>query len=110
MPHHFELYEDRSGRYRFRLRANNGQVMVASSDAYHTPQAAEDAIRRVQSGRLASQIYQDGRGEYRWRMAEGGDTIAVSSEGYSTRRSCERSLESVEQRAAHCRVERLVTH
>ncbi len=110
MPHHFELYEDRSGRYRFRLRANNGHVMVASSDAYLTQPAAEQAIRKVQSGRLATHLFEDGRGEYRWRMSEGSDVIAVSSEGYSSRRSCERALESVEQRAAGCPVQRLVTH
>jgi uncharacterized protein len=35
----FEVYEDRAGKYRFRLKASNGQV-VATGEAYETKAAA----------------------------------------------------------------------
>jgi uncharacterized protein YegP (UPF0339 family) len=35
----FEVYQDRGGKYRFRLKASNGQV-VASGEAYETKAAA----------------------------------------------------------------------
>jgi uncharacterized protein YegP (UPF0339 family) len=40
----FEVYQDRGGKYRFRLKASNGQV-VASGEAYET---------RLRPGRAAS--------------------------------------------------------
>lgn len=35
----FEIYEDRAGRYRFRLKAGNGEV-VAVGEAYESKAAA----------------------------------------------------------------------
>lgn len=43
----FELYEDKAGKFRFRLKASNGQV-VASGEAYETKRAAQDGIEAVQ--------------------------------------------------------------
>ena len=43
----FEVYEDRSGKYRFRLKAGNGEI-VASGEAYSTRAAAEKGCESVQ--------------------------------------------------------------
>jgi uncharacterized protein len=43
----FEVYEDRSGKYRFRLKASNGQV-VAVGEAYETKAAALKGCEAVQ--------------------------------------------------------------
>ncbi len=48
MAGRFELYTDRSGGYRFRLKAGNGEV-IATSESYRTKAAALngiDSIRR----------------------------------------------------------------
>lgn len=42
----FEVYEDRAGKYRFRLKASNGQV-VASGEAYETKAAAKKGCESV---------------------------------------------------------------
>ena len=42
----FELYEDKSGRYRFRLRARNGEI-IAVSESYTTKSACENGIESV---------------------------------------------------------------
>jgi len=44
----FELYTDKSGNYRFRLKAGNGQV-IAVGEAYESKAAAENGIRSVQT-------------------------------------------------------------
>ena len=36
----FEVYQDPAGKYRFRLKASNGQV-VATGEAYETKAAAK---------------------------------------------------------------------
>lgn len=43
----FEVYEDRAGKYRFRLKASNGQV-VATGEAYETKAAAKKGCESVQ--------------------------------------------------------------
>lgn len=42
----FELFTDRAGAYRFRLRSRNGQV-VAVSEGYTTREACENGIESV---------------------------------------------------------------
>lgn len=42
----FELYRDRQGLYRFRLKSRNGKV-IGSSDAYRTRAGALDGIESV---------------------------------------------------------------
>ncbi|MCW2717605.1 MAG: hypothetical protein JWR81_1427 [Pseudonocardia sp.] len=43
----FEVYQDRAGKYRFRLKASNGQV-VATGEAYETKAAARNGCESVQ--------------------------------------------------------------
>ena len=43
----FELYTDKAGKYRFRLKASNGQV-IAVGEAYESKAAAENGIASVQ--------------------------------------------------------------
>jgi uncharacterized protein YegP (UPF0339 family) len=43
----FEVYEDRAGKFRFRLKASNGQV-VATGETYETKAAAEKGCEAVQ--------------------------------------------------------------
>jgi uncharacterized protein YegP (UPF0339 family) len=43
----FELYKDKSGNWRFRLKAGNGQV-IAVGEAYESKAAAQNGIESVQ--------------------------------------------------------------
>jgi uncharacterized protein len=43
----FEVYEDKSGKFRFRLKASTGQI-VASGEAYETKAAARKGCESVQ--------------------------------------------------------------
>jgi uncharacterized protein YegP (UPF0339 family) len=43
----FELYQDKAGKWRFRLKAGNGQV-IAVGEAYESKAAAENGIESVQ--------------------------------------------------------------
>ncbi|GAA4982143.1 DUF1508 domain-containing protein [Pseudonocardia tropica] len=42
----FEVYQDRAGKYRFRLKASNGQV-VAVGEAYESKAAAKKGCESV---------------------------------------------------------------
>ena len=43
----FEVYPDKAGKFRFRLKASNGQV-VATGEAYETKAAAKDGCEAMQ--------------------------------------------------------------
>ena len=43
----FEVYKDKAGKFRFRLKASNGQV-VATGEAYETMAAARKGCESVQ--------------------------------------------------------------
>jgi len=42
----FELYKDKAGKFRFRLKASNGQV-IATGEAYETKASAAKGIESV---------------------------------------------------------------
>jgi uncharacterized protein len=42
----FELYTDKAGKYRFRLKAGNGEI-IASSEAYESKASAKNGIESV---------------------------------------------------------------
>ena len=42
----FEMYVDKKGEYRFRLKATNGQV-IATSEGYKTKKACENGVASV---------------------------------------------------------------
>lgn len=42
----FEVYRDRAGKYRWRLRATNGEI-IASSEGYSSKAACEGGIAAV---------------------------------------------------------------
>lgn len=51
-------------------------------------------------------IYQDRRGEYRWRLiASNGVQVADSGEGYASRSNAHRAAESVRANAGSARIE-----
>lgn len=44
----FEYYSDKSGKYRFRLKAGNGQI-IATSEAYNSKDACLNGIESVKT-------------------------------------------------------------
>jgi len=42
----FEVYKDKAGKYRFRLKAGNGEI-VATGEAYETKKGAEEGCQAV---------------------------------------------------------------
>lgn len=45
----FELYEDKAGQYRWRLRHDNGNVIADSGEGYASKQKAKQGIRSVKA-------------------------------------------------------------
>lgn len=52
------------------------------------------------------ELYQDGKGEYRWRLKSGnGQVIANGGEGYTTKAAAQNGIDAVKRDAAAAAVE-----
>ena len=54
----FELFQDRAGQYRFRLKATNGKV-IAVSEGYGTKAACENGIDSVKTNAPAAEVAEE---------------------------------------------------
>ena len=54
----FELYEDKAGEFRFRLKARNGQI-IAVSEGYKTKAACENGIESVKKNAVDAAIVEE---------------------------------------------------
>ena len=52
----FEVYEDKAQKFRWRLKASNGQVVAASSEGYETRAASEAAIDTIKKNVAKAQV------------------------------------------------------
>ncbi|MFI6827361.1 YegP family protein [Kribbella sp. NPDC050241] len=52
----FELYKDKSGEFRFRLKAGNGEVIATSSESYSSKAAALNGIESIQKSAPEAKI------------------------------------------------------
>ena len=106
----FELYEDRGGEYRWRLRHRNGNIIADSGEGYASKSGAKDAIERVREygpdadvldiGNAAFEIYEDAAEEWRWRLRHrNGNVVADSGEGYTSRSAAVDGVTSVKRNA-----------
>lgn len=50
-----ELYKDAGGKFRFRLKAGNGEI-IASSEAYNSKASAQNGIESVKTNAPTAQI------------------------------------------------------
>jgi hypothetical protein len=58
MPGKFEVYIDKAGKHRFRLKASNGEI-VASGEAYESKAAAHkgcEAVQRAADGATIADV------------------------------------------------------
>ena len=54
----FEMYADKAGEFRFRLKARNGEI-IAVSEGYKTKDACENGIASVQKNAPEAEIVED---------------------------------------------------
>ncbi len=125
----FEVFEDGSGEWRWRLRHRNGNVVATGGEGYTRKHNAQKGMQSVRANALgaavldietvaddaevpnlpdladesqaAFEVYEAEAGEYRWRLVhENGNILADSGEGYTRRRDAERATESVQRNVA----------
>ncbi len=102
----FELFEDRGGEWRWRLRHRNGKIIADSGEGYSTRSGltrALEGVRRnvgsadyLQFDPASFEVFRDRGGKWRWRLVHrNGNIMADSGQGYTRRRDAKRAIDSV---------------
>lgn len=97
-PTAFEVYRDRAGEYRWRLIHKNGRILADGSEGYTRRNDANRAVKRIKDRAedLEAELYEDRRGEHRWRLlGANGQIVADSGEGYKSADAAEDGLDRV---------------
>ena len=97
----FEIYKDKAGEFRFRLKATNGQTILAS-EGY---KARAGRVNRVESVRknAANEARYERKttesGKYRFNLKSGNNQVIGTSESYETEKARDGGIESVKKNA-----------
>lgn len=105
-----EVYEDKAGEHRWRMK-RNGEIVADSGEGYSSEGEAENGLERVEKyapgadvldiGEAAFEVYEDEGGEFRWRLRHrNGNVLADSGEGYSSRSGAETAVDRVKRNGA----------
>ncbi|WP_121822665.1 HVO_2922 family protein [Halostella salina] len=104
-----EVYEDRGGSWRWRLRHDNGNIVADGGEGYASRSALADAVERLtervadadtlEHDPTAFEIYRDNADEWRWRLRHrNGRILADGGEGYASRSNAVDAVDRVRER------------
>jgi uncharacterized protein YegP (UPF0339 family) len=105
----FELYKDKAGEFRWRLKAANGAILATGGQGYKDKADAKHGIELVQKSgtddKLKYEFFEDTKKEHRWRLkAANGQVIASASEGYKAKADAEKAVDNIKAHAAKAEV------
>ena len=98
----FELYKDKAGKFRFRLKASNGQIILVG-EGYKAKNSAENGIESVRKNAANDARYErkdTKAGKYMFNLKASNGQIIGTSEQYESEASREAGIESVKKNAA----------
>jgi len=105
----FELYTDNAGEYRFRLKAGNGENILAS-EGYKQKSSAENGIASVKSNAGEDARYErkeTAAGKHMFNLKATNGQVIGTSQSYASASGRENGIESVKSNAADARIEDL---
>jgi uncharacterized protein YegP (UPF0339 family) len=91
----FEVYKDKGGEFRWRLRAGSGKILGVPEDAYKAQADARKAAENIKANAatMKADYVVDKAKKHRWNLkARNGRVMARSSEGYETKANAEKAL------------------
>jgi len=103
MSHKFELYKDKAGEFRFRLKAANGQN-IGASEGYKARASALNGIESVRknSANEARFTVKQNEKTTKWyfNLKAGNGEIIMQSQAYASEATCRNGIASTQKGAA----------
>ncbi len=108
MPGKFELYKDKAGKFRYRLKASNGQIIL-TGQAYKTKVSAKNGIGSVQRNAAVDARFErkDSKGKFMFNLKATNGQVVGTSERYDTEKSRDNGIQSVAKHAPDASMEDL---
>lgn len=97
----FELYKDKAGEFRFRLKAGNGEIILAS-EGYKQRASAENGIDSVRRNAPLDERYErkdSTSGKPMFNLKASNSQVIGTSELYSSASARDAGIESVKRNA-----------
>lgn len=97
----FEIYKDSAGEYRFRLKASNGQNILAS-EGYASKSGCSNGIHSVQENAAVDSRYlkkQTQSGKYMFNLHAANNQVIGTSESYDSESGRDSGILSVKSNA-----------
>ena len=103
----FEIYTDKAGEYRFRLKAGNGQVILAS-EGYKQKASALNGIESVRKNSADDTRFErteTKNGKPRFNLKAGNGQVIGTSETYESVSARDNGIASVKKNAPDAKVD-----
>lgn len=97
----FELYKDNAGEFRFRLKASNGQTILAS-EGYKAKSGCLNGIDSVKKNAPDDAKYErktTAADKYSFNLKSGNNQVVGTSQSYESAASRDGGIESVKKNA-----------
>ena len=97
----FELFKDKAGEFRFRLKAGNGEVILAS-EGYNDKSGAENGVASVRKNAPDDGNYdrkKSSNGKHYFNLKAANHQVIGTSEMYEATSGMENGIESVKNNA-----------
>lgn len=97
----FELYKDRAGEFRFRLKAGNSEI-IGASEGYVNKQGATNGIESVKTNSQVDSrysIFMGSDSKHYFNLKAGNGEIILSSQGYTSEAGAKTGVASVKVNA-----------
>lgn len=102
----FEIYKDKKGEFRFRLKASNGQIILAS-EGYKTKQSCKNGITSVMknAGSEKSFVTKETKTGSRFNMISRNKQVIGTSQTYKSKASRNNGIASVGRNAPGAKID-----
>jgi len=103
----FEIYQDKRGEYRFRLKASNGQNILAS-EGYKDKSWCNNGIESVKKNAADDKRYErkdTKSGKFMFNLKAGNNQVIGTSESYESVAARDNGIESVKKNAPDAKVD-----
>ena len=97
----FECYKDKAGEFRFRLKAGNGETILAS-EGYKAKASCTNGIESVRKNSQIPERFvakETSSGKHRFNLMASNGQVIATSQNYTTEASCKNGMNSVAKTA-----------
>ena len=93
----FEVYVDKSGEHRFRLKAGNGETIL-TSEGYSAKSGCENGIESVRKNATNADRFEKkttDSGKFRFNLRAGNNQVIGTSQSYDSESGRDNGIDSV---------------